>query len=205
MVELLAIVSCGLTAGCSTTTVVAPPAPGSSAAASWPGLAGGASESLRSSGSATAPSTVSGVTGEADQACPWIATNTAAALEGNLIGRVVTTRKNGLVVACTFHFDTNWGPDRVTLQITSTTYSDPETARNAMIRLGEAGDQPAGEPNLIPRVDGIRYQTAFYPPDGSRDWACSFAKDNAVVTVKTDQTNTSNDAYGIAKLVAGRI
>jgi len=106
---------------------------------------------------------------------------------------------------CRFYFDTAWGAPRMTLQTTTKVYPDANTARNAMIKTGEAGGNVDGEPGLAPGVDGVVFQTSFYPPDGAKDWACAFAKGDIVVTVNTDQTQSSFYALSIAKLIAPRI
>jgi hypothetical protein len=73
-----------------------------------------------------------------------------------------------------------------------------------MVRTAEQGSQPIGIPSLAPGTEGILYRTSFYPPDGDRDWACIFRKGDAVVTVNTDQNDTSFSAKQIAIAVSGK-
>ena len=82
-------------------------------------------------------------------------------------------------------------------------FADATMAYNAMVRLGEAGGNASGQPKIAPGVDGIRYQTSFYPPDGTSDWAFSFAKGSRVVTIKTDQT-TSAYAYNVGVSIVSK-
>jgi hypothetical protein len=114
---------------------------------------------------------------------------------------VLTTKPPG----CRFYFDANFGAPRLTLEISLARYATPVQARNAMITIASRATEHAGEPDLAPGVDGIRFRTRFYPLDGDRDWACSFAKGILLVTVTTDQTDTSADAYNIARQIVGRI
>jgi hypothetical protein len=80
--------------------------------------------------------------------------------------------------------------------------TDALTAHNAMVRIAEKGSQPIGIPSLAPGTEGILYRTSFYPPDGDRDWACIFRKGRTVVTVKTDQNDTSFNAEQIGIAVS---
>lgn len=196
-------------AACSMSTGASAPTSSAVVSSSSSGLAGDGSvggDSGESSATASAsssvrvvapkPPTSSVAVQQRDGVCPWIATQTAADLEGNRIGQVIVSRRGSVVLGCEFHFDTNWGPDRVTLRITATSYGDSVAARNAMIRLGLAGRNASGQPSIAPGVDGIRYQTELDASDATPDWAFSFAKGRTVVTVKTDQDRSTN-AYNI--------
>ena len=95
-----------------------------------------------------------------------------------------------------------FGDFHAVAQITVETYPDALTAHNAMVRTAEKGSQPIGIPSLAPGAEGILYRTSFYPPDGDRDWACIFRKGRTVVTVKTDQNDTSFNAEQIGIAVS---
>jgi hypothetical protein len=114
---------------------------------------------------------------------------------------VLTTKPPG----CRFYFDPNFGAVRPTLEISVARYATPVQARNAMITIASQSTEQVGQPDLAPGVDGIRFRTRLYPFDGDRDWACSFAKGVLLVTVATDQTDTSADAYNIARQIVSRI
>lgn len=135
-----------------------------------------------------------------DAPCPFIATPDAADREGNRIGRVVVLRQRGIAVGCEFYFDANWGYPRMTMRISSARYRTASAAYTAMV--GTATRGAIGVHDLVPGVDAVLYQTRFYTPDGDRDWACTFAKGTAVVSVVTDQTNTSADARSVATAIA---
>lgn len=137
-----------------------------------------------------------------DGVCPFIGTQDAADREGNRIGRVVVLRQRSHVVGCEFYFDPNWGYPRMTMRISSARYHSTSAAYTAMVRTGTRA--AIGVHDLVPGVDAVLYQTRFYAPDGDHDWACTFAKGTTVVTVVTDQTNTSEDARSVASAIAPR-
>ena len=150
----------------------------------------------------TGPVVVGSVTERVVASCPYIGTEAAQDAEGNMIGTVSVLSVHGATMGCRFRFA--FADNHYTLEITSARYADPTAAYNAMVQRGRAGHQTAGVPGLAPGVDGVLYQTSFYPPDGPKDWACSFAKGATMVTVKTDQTDTSQDAENIARLIVSR-
>jgi hypothetical protein len=137
---------------------------------------------------------------EIDGTCPYIGTQDLADSVGSRVGRttVLTSTPRG----CRFYLP--FSDFHAVAQITARTYADALTAHNAMVRIAETGSQPIGIPSLAPGTEGILYRTSFYPPDGDRDWACIFRKDRTVVTVKTDQNDTSFNAKEIAIKVSHR-
>ena len=48
------------------------------------------------------------------------------------------------------------------------------------------------------------YRTRFYPPDGTQDWSCIFAKGKVVVTIHTDELHSSIDARNVAAAITGK-
>jgi hypothetical protein len=171
------------------------------------GLAGDGQGSAQSSSATprptpTGPVVVGSVTETVASRCPYIGTAAAADAEGNQIGTVSVLTVRGKTMGCRFRFA--YGDNHYTLEITSARYANPTAAYNAMVQRGRAGGQPTGIPGLAPGVDAVLHRTAFYPPDAGRDWACSFAKGSTVVTVKTDQTDTSQDAENVARLITSR-
>lgn len=135
---------------------------------------------------------------EIDGTCPYIATQDLADKVGSRVGRttILTSAPRG----CRFYLP--FGDFHAVAQITVKTYPDALTAHNAMVRTAEKGSQPIGIPSLAPGTEGILYRTWFYPPDGDRDWACIFRKGRTVVTVKTDQNDTSFNAKQISIAVS---
>jgi hypothetical protein len=131
---------------------------------------------------------------EIDGTCPYIATQDVADKVGSRVGRttILTSTPRG----CRFYLP--FADFHAVAQITAEIYPDALTAHNAMVRTAENGSEPIGIPSLAPEAEGILYRTSFYPPDGDRDWACIFRKGRTVVTVKTDQNDTSFNAKEIA-------
>lgn len=145
------------------------------------------------------PPGASPVAGERENACPYITTADAAATEGNRIYRttIITSRHP---VGCRFYF---WCCDfHATMDILPQTFSTPTDAYNAMVRTGEAGANVTGIASLVPGVAAVLYQTRFYGPDGTTDWACTFTKGRILVTVHTNQNDVSFNARQLAQLIA---
>jgi hypothetical protein len=137
---------------------------------------------------------------EVDGTCPYIATQDLADMVGSRVGR--TTILTSTPEGCRFYLP--FGDFHAVAQITGKTYPDALTAHNAMVRTAEEGSQPIGIPSLAPGTEGILFRTSFYSPDGAADWACIFRRGRTVVTVKTDQNDTSFNAKEIAIAVSRR-
>lgn len=168
------------------------------ASTSHGGLAGDGGEDGSSSAAPSTPappaSTKRSPVREVDGACPYIATQDLADKVGSRVGRttVLTSTPRG----CKFYLP--FADFHAVAQITGTLYPNATTAHNAMVRIAAKGSQQIGYPSLAPGVEGITFRTAFYAPDGKRDWACTFRKGRTVVLVNTDQNDTSFNARAIA-------
>jgi len=172
------------------------PAGTSGTAATGPDGSGSTPGGNQQTGTPSVQSTPTLAPEETDGDCPYISTEDAADLEGNRIGRttVVSTNPPG----CRFYFAYNLA--HMTLQISTQTFGDPVDAYNAMVTASEAGQNAAATEGI---GDGaVLYQTAFYPPDGNNDWACTFVKGTVLVTVNTDQVSPSTNARNIAAAIA---
>lgn len=144
--------------------------------------------------------------GEVEKACPYIKStqnedpvNSVATIEGNRVYRttVITTMKP---VGCRFYF---WAPPyEAVADIVTKTYASSTLAHNAMVATGSKGGHVEGVPNLVPGVDAVLFQTKFFVDDGSKDWACAFAKGNVLVIVHTNQTDVSFNARALAAYLA---
>lgn len=151
----------------------------------------------------TKPATTSTSRGAAGKArevegtCPYVSNEQVALTEGNRVGRstVVTTSP----VGCRFYFA--YGDAHMTARISVRTFATPTLAYNAMVRTGGVG--AIGDPSI--GSGAVLYQTSFYPPDGGRDWACTFAKGRRVVTVNTSQVSPSANARNLARVVEPKI
>ncbi|MGI8880990.1 MAG: hypothetical protein ACR2KJ_10895 [Jatrophihabitans sp.] len=131
---------------------------------------------------------------EIDGTCPYISTQDLANKVGSRVGRttVLTSTPRG----CKFYLP--FADFHAVAQITAKTYPDETTAHNEMVRTAAKGSQQIGYPALAAGVEGVTFRTAFYAPDGKRDWACIFRKGRTVVVVNTDQNDTSFNARAIA-------
>jgi hypothetical protein len=137
--------------------------------------------------------------GETEQACPYIANDDVADIEGDHVYRstVLTTMTP---VGCRFYFYAS--PYNAIADIEPTTFANSTLAYNAMVATGLAGKGTLSAKNIIPGVDGVTYQTTFSSPDGGKDFACTFAKGNVMVTVHTQQNNISFNAKALAAAIA---
>ncbi|MEP6851796.1 MAG: hypothetical protein ABJA87_03960 [bacterium] len=193
----LALAACG---GGSSGTSSSTSGPSVSSASVLPGGGRDTSSSASATTLSRPPSATRSSAGsvrEIDRACPYVSNEEVALTEGNRVGRstVVTTAP----VGCRFYFA--FGDGHMTAQIAVRTYATATLAYNAMVRTG--GRKAIGDPSL---ADGaVLYQTSFYPPDGARDWACTFAKGRRVVTVNTSQVSPSANARNLAAHVAPMI
>lgn len=153
-----------------------------------------------------------GPTTSADGTCPFIEQPTAANDVGVRTGRITVQTSGGRPVGCRFYADQDPaysasehlpGPDQPVLQISSSRYPSTTSAHNAMVRIAEAGSSARAD-SLSRQIEGISFQTRFYPPDQGRDWAYTFRVATAVVVVMTVQTDTSFDARQVAVDLAAR-
>lgn len=143
--------------------------------------------------------------GEVEKACPYILSsfeqgpNSIADLEGDRVYRttVLTTMKP---VGCRFYF---WAsPYEAITEIAARTFPTSLQAHNAIVLTGQTGTEAQGRRNIVPGVDAVLYRTAFYGVDGTRDWACVFAKGRVMVIVRTQRKDTSLNALLIAQTIA---
>jgi hypothetical protein len=150
--------------------------------------------------------------GEVRKSCPYIKAGldseptrapNIADLEGSRVGQVtVLTRLHP--VGCRFYFSYGYLGYQAIADIVPRTFNSRLAARNAMILTARAGSHAESYPNFVKGVDGVRYQTKFYGPDGKHDWAFVFAKGKVMVVVHTEQTNASLNGQAIAEAIVGK-
>lgn len=144
-------------------------------------------------------------TGEVERACPYIlssqdqGSNSMADLEGDRVYRT-TVLTGTKPVGCRFYFYAP--PYEAIAEIATRTFASSLAAHDAMVLTGQAGTQVQGKRAIVPGVDAVLYRTKFFGPDGARDWACVFAKNKVMVTVRTQRTDTSLNALLIAQAIA---
>lgn len=145
--------------------------------------------------------------GEVEKPCPYILSSqdqgpvSMADLEGDRVYRTtVLTRLKPQ--GCRFYF---WaGPFEATAEIAPYTYATAQQAHDAMVLTARVDPAAQGYPNLLPGVDAISFRTKFFGPDGTRDWACAFAKGRLMVVVRTQRFDTSLNARLIVQAIAGK-
>lgn len=152
--------------------------------------------------------------GEVLRSCPYIKGGldseptsgpNIADLEGDRVGRI-TVLTGYRPVGCRFYFAYSYGgyDHEAVADILPHTYPSAAAARNAMIRIAEAGSELYTVRNFADGLTGIRYRTRFFGPDGARDWAFVFAKGKVMVIVHTQQTNASLNGQRIGAAIAGK-
>ena len=90
------------------------------------------------------------------------------------------------------------------LRIATTRYPSTPAAHNAMVAVAEAGQGYFSNP-VSATVEGISYQTTFYPPDGPTDWAFAFHVAATLVVVEGIQVKDSYDTHAVGVAVATAI
>jgi hypothetical protein len=145
---------------------------------------------------------------EKDHPCPYIKTGlnvtddsgpNLADLEGDRVYRN-TILTNLHPVGCRFYF---YAPPYAAIaEIQPHTFKTPTEAYNAMILTARTGHNLIPEQNFAPGATGICFQTKFFREDGNQDWAFVFAKGKTMVVVHAFQTNTSRNAFYIARAIA---
>ena len=124
-----------------------------------------------------------------------------ADIEGDHVYR--TTVLTGLKpVGCRFYFYA--GPFEAIADIIPRVFASAAEAHNAMVLTARAGTEPIAQPNIAPGVDAIQYRTAFFGQDGSRDWACVFAKGRVMVIVHTQRTDEASSALYLARAIEAK-
>ena len=154
------------------------------------------------------PPGVTPAKGEVEKPCPYIAATPAdnpdvnvADIEGDHVYR--TTVLTGLSpVGCRFYFYA--GPFEAIADIVPRLFATAADAHNAMVLTAKAGGQPLGQPGIAKGVDAVQFRTKFFGPDGSRDWACAFAKGRVMVIVHTQRTDEASSALYLAQAIAAK-
>lgn len=142
--------------------------------------------------------------GEVERKCPYILSSqddgpvSVADIEGDRVYRTTVLTKDR-PVGCRFYFYAP--PYEAVADIRATTFGTATAAHNALVRTAQAGSEQISEPNFAKGVDGIRFRTEFFGPDGKRDWAFAFAKAKVLVVIHTQQTNVSLNARLLADAI----
>jgi hypothetical protein len=132
---------------------------------------------------------------------------------GMRLARVQVLRQGGTTIGCRFFAlqgsplatsERLPGPNQPVIQITSSVFADALAAHNALVRLADAGTDPA-QYTIRVGIVGVAFRTTFDPSDGAKDWAVAFNKGSTLVVVKTAVSETSADALAIARSVISQV
>lgn len=148
--------------------------------------------------------------GEVERTCPYLRAGlnveptggpNVADIEGDRVyRRTVLTALTP--VGCRFYFYAP--PYEAVADIVPRTYPSAAAARAALAGVVRTAPAAEARPGFVAGVDGVRFRTRFFGPDGERDWAFAFAKGRVLVVVRTQQTNVSVNAEQLARAVVGR-
>ena len=117
-------------------------------------------------------------------------------MEGNRIGLVTTFGPTP--TTCRFYF--RYRDHHAVLEIAPHRYPSATDAFNSMVLMSRRGTEVFTA--AITPVPIVAYRVSFYEPDGAADWGCSFATGATMVSIRTDQTNTSRDCVDVATAIA---
>lgn len=196
---LLVLTAATTAAGCG--RAHPPPAisstvPSPSTVGSSPGLAGGGEQTTtaRSTIISTPRPSLSAPAGvrELPGPCPYIADQVWADQEGNRVGRSVRLASDP--VGCRFYFA--YDAAQITGEIRLQRFATATEAFNAVATAA------TGHPEFVDdRSIGDGSISIRTPLQGTPTWECVFARGRLVVTVHTSQSDTSNNARTLARLI----
>jgi hypothetical protein len=139
-------------------------------------------------------------------ACPLIDRQAAADDLGMRLDRITVLRADGRVVGCRI-YALQGSPlsqserlppgSQPALEVTLTRYRSAKSAYNAMVLAARRGTHP--QQTRLHATTGVCFQTAFFPADRGRDWACSFARGATLVLVRTVVTAPSFNAVEVTR------
>jgi hypothetical protein len=142
-------------------------------------------------------------TAVAARSCPLVGTAFVRDTMGMRLGRLTVLRSAGRVVGCRFyalqgsplHASEHLpGPRQPVVEVVTQRFVSATAAHNALVSAARGGSNPQQVP-FGRAGTGVCYQTAFYPKDRGRDWACGATLGTLRVLVRTvDTTGTFSTA-----------
>jgi hypothetical protein len=152
---------------------------------------------------AAPPSVPAAPTTAAARSCPLVGTAFVRDTMGMRLGRLTVLRSAGRVVGCRFyalqgsplHASEHLpGPRQPVVEVATQRFASATAAHNALVSAARGGRNPQQVP-FGRAGTGVCYQTAFYPKDRGRDWACGATLGTLRVLVRTvDTTGTFSTA-----------
>jgi hypothetical protein len=172
----------------------------SSSSGDGPQLAGGDGESppARSTIITTPTPSLSRSAGatEVDGTCPYISNAAFQLAEGDLVGRVTVIKANP--VGCRFYFAND--ETQIIGEVLVQQFADEVSAYNAMV--GSSRGHPEVQSSTTIGDGAVLFRM---PLQGEATWQCVLASGRRVFTVRTRQTNTSQDAANLGRAVAANV
>jgi hypothetical protein len=168
----------------------------------------------RSAGAIPTTPVIAGPTTATTRDCPLVRIAVAAPIIGQRLDHSTVQASGGRPVGCEF-FPITTGPyarsEKLpkngfpSARITVTTYPTPRSARQVLALVSRAGRSPSLQ--SIAGLVGETFQTRFYPPDGTADWACAFIKGPKLVIVLVAEATSAGEAnvIGLATAAAAHI
>jgi hypothetical protein len=168
----------------------------------------------RSPGAIPTTPVIAGPTTVTTRDCPFVRIAVAVPIIGQRLDHSTVQTSGGRPVGCEF-FPITTGPYASSEQlpkkgfpsarITVTTYPTARSARQVLALVSRAGRSPSQQ-SIAGRV-GETFQTRFYPPDGTADWACAFIAGSKLVTVLVAEATSAGQKIVIelANASAARI
>jgi hypothetical protein len=145
--------------------------------------------------------------------CPLLPKQAAADTVGMRLARITVLRSGGAVVGCRFYALQNSplaqsehlpGPHQPAIEIETTRYPTAVAAHNAFVRVARRGTNPQ-QASIGLDNPGVCFQTAFFPPDHGRDWACAFSVVRTEVVVRTVVVSPALNVILLSRQVARRL
>jgi hypothetical protein len=145
--------------------------------------------------------------------CPWLDQQAAADRVGMRLERITVLRSDGHVVGCRFYALQNSplhnsehlpGPHQPAIEITTTRYANAAAAHNAFVVLARRG-RSVEQAKIGAGAVGLCFQTAFYPRDHGRDWACTTSLGDTLLVVRTVVVTPALNVIEVSQRVAAAI
>jgi hypothetical protein len=149
----------------------------------------------------------------AASSCPFLSKQSAADKVGMRLARITVLTSGGKPIGCRFYAlqgsplsqsEHLPGPKQPAVEILSTRYSSPLAAHNALVRLAQQQGTNLQQASIVGQAPGACFQTAFYPHDRGKDWACAFSKGTIMVVVRTVVTTPALSAILVSRAIAAK-
>jgi hypothetical protein len=149
----------------------------------------------------------------AASSCPFLSKQSAADKVGMRLARITVLTSGGNPVGCRFYAlqgsplsqsEHLPGPKQPAVEILSTRYRSDLGAHNALVRLAQQQGTNVQQASIVGQAPGACFQTAFYPHDRGKDWACAFSKGMIMVFVRTVVTTPALNAILVSRAIAAK-